>query len=92
MMVRALKNLKFRTAKGIIEIRHGQVFKPADPERLIKVGLVEPVIDKPYWQLPDGSCYACYGLESWLSVHGVTVCARCHPPAHDNLVVKWGTA
>lgn len=31
----------------------------------------------------DGSpkCFACGGREWWKSVHGVTVCRRCHPPA-----------
>jgi hypothetical protein len=25
----------------------------------------------------------------WLSIHGVTVCGLCHPPAHGGLVSRW---
>lgn len=47
---------------------------------------------RPYWQRADGSCCACNGTESWLSIHGVTICGRCHPPANDRLVALWGNA
>jgi len=27
------------------------------------------------------TCYCCKGTDFWLSIHGGTVCRRCHPPA-----------
>ena len=96
MTVRALKLLKFKTRNGVIEIRPGQAFRPADPQKLIKAGLAIPVVDQvgnPFWQRPDGTCYACHGREAWLSVHGILICGRCHPPATPALVKEWkGTA
>src|SRR3972149_1387052 len=50
MKVRALRKLRFKTSKGEIFIKHGQVFKPSDPSdasELIKGGFVEPVILPP---------------------------------------------
>lgn len=93
MTVRALRPLKFKTRNGIIEIRQGQTFKPADPERLIKAGLVEPVIERPWWQRPDGRCYACGSRDAWRSIYKLT-CARCHPPAIPDIAMEWtrGTA
>jgi len=41
---------------------------------------------KNTWTPPD-KCYCCGGHEWWLSVHGVTVCATCHPPAAESLVL-----
>ena len=50
-------------------------------------------VNRPYWQRPDGSCYGCNGREYWQSIHGVTVCARCHPPGCEKLVAhRYGTA
>ena len=34
-------------------------------------------------------CYSCKRSRFWHSIHGVTVCARCHPPASPRLVVQW---
>jgi hypothetical protein len=34
-------------------------------------------------------CCACRGFLFWLSVHGVKVCAACHPPASPNVVRAW---
>ena len=36
-----------------------------------------------------GPCRACTGTRFWQSVHGVTVCALCHPPADEKLVAEW---
>lgn len=44
MRVKALQKLIFNTSKGQITVEAGQSFKPADPEKLIKAGLVEPLI------------------------------------------------
>jgi hypothetical protein len=30
-------------------------------------------------------CRCCSGSDFWTSVHGVTICRRCHPPAHHSL-------
>lgn len=98
MKVKALRKIIFHTSKGEVIVKPGQVFKPSKPEELIKAGVAEPVIlppdqvGRPYWQRQGGSCYVCHSTEIWLSVHGVTVCARCHPPGHDRLVTKWGNA
>ena len=32
------------------------------------------------------ACRACRESRFWVSVYGVTVCARCHPPASSRLV------
>ena len=34
-------------------------------------------------------CYSCKRSRFWHSVYGVTVCARCHPPASPHLVERW---
>lgn len=34
-------------------------------------------------------CCACRGFIFWLSVHGVKVCATCHPPASPRIVRAW---
>ena len=34
-------------------------------------------------------CRACTGSRYWVSIHGVTVCGKCHPPASSNLVARW---
>ena len=34
-------------------------------------------------------CYACKTSRFWLSIHGVTVCAKCHPPGSPDLVAEW---
>lgn len=44
----------------------------------------------PYWQRPDGTCRVCNNTESWLSIYGVIVCGRCHPPASEALVTQCG--
>lgn len=46
MRLRALKQLKFSTSRGIVVIESGQVFKPADPQRLIDEGLAELITEK----------------------------------------------
>jgi hypothetical protein len=33
-------------------------------------------------------CYSCRGKDFWLSVHGVKVCRKCHPPADGAEVSK----
>jgi hypothetical protein len=33
--------------------------------------------------------YGCGGHRFWVSVHGITVCATCHPPADPTLVAEW---
>ncbi len=37
----------------------------------------------------DGPCYCCHRTRFWLSVYGVMICATCHPPAVETLVVRW---
>ena len=88
MKVRALRELRFKTSKGEITVKPGQVFKPAEPEKLIKAGVAEPVIEKPYWQKLDGSCRVCRTTGAWLSIHNVLVCFTCHPPGCEKLVAQ----
>jgi hypothetical protein len=33
-------------------------------------------------------CHCCRGHRFWISVHGATVCATCHPPATGVLVAS----
>lgn len=35
------------------------------------------------------ACHACRERRFWRSVHGAVVCAACHPPAAEDLVVEW---
>lgn len=37
----------------------------------------------------DGACYVCGGCEWWLSIYGVVVCCRCHPPPVPELVSQY---
>jgi hypothetical protein len=38
---------------------------------------------------PDAvSCPACYGTDFWISLAGVRVCERCHPPADERIVAR----
>ncbi len=37
----------------------------------------------------EGTCPACSGLRRWRSIHGVTGCATCYPPAAPELVAAW---
>jgi len=104
MKIRALKELRFKTSRGEIFIKHGQVFKPSDPSdasELIKGGFAEPAelppdknAEIPGWQRPDRSCYVCHSTGSWVSIYGVILCSRCHPPACPEIVKEWlhGTA
>jgi hypothetical protein len=39
--------------------------------------------------LPMRPCYACQGVEFWISRYGAVVCKRCHPPANVSLVTEW---
>lgn len=48
-----------------------------------------PKVARPPWLTKEGFCYVCKGRRFWLSVHGVLVCARCHPPASPKLVARW---
>ena len=34
-------------------------------------------------------CFACHERRFWHSIYGVTICAKCHPPATDRLVDHW---
>jgi hypothetical protein len=34
-------------------------------------------------------CMACQNRRFWRSVHGVVICAKCHPPAAPSLVAEW---
>lgn len=62
------------------------------PDENVIETITDAVPYRPHWQRLNGSCYACHGFDYWLSVHGVMVCSRCHPPACDGLVVRWGNA
>jgi hypothetical protein len=48
--------------------------------------------DIPPLPLPppkDPSCPVCGRRERWVSIHGVSVCGYCHPPASPELVARW---
>ncbi len=36
-----------------------------------------------------GPCYCCGGRRFWVSKHGPIGCARCHPPATHEGIVRW---
>jgi amino acid transporter len=37
----------------------------------------------------SGGCRSCNGTRFWLSIHCAFICATCHPPAHQSIVVEW---
>jgi hypothetical protein len=37
----------------------------------------------------DPSCPVCGRRVRWVSIHGISVCGRCHPPASQELVARW---
>lgn len=41
-----------------------------------------------FFQHP-GSCPTCRGKVWWVNVCHVRICATCHPPAADSLVLEW---
>ena len=52
--------------------------------------VIEMRVVKHQWERPqDNRCPCCKGSIFWWSVHGVRVCATCHPPAAPWLVAKW---
>ncbi len=87
-----LKPVKRRKGNSLYEVFPGTVLDITNrgkAQDLIRAGIIKPItedIRRPFWQHPDGSCHACYGIEAWLSVYGVWVCKRCHPPATDEVV------
>ena len=34
-------------------------------------------------------CFGCRGTCFWESTHGVTLCARCHPPPTPEIELRW---
>ena len=95
MTVLVLKPFKGKSKGTIKYYAPGQqiTVRPDRVSGLLREGfamLIESTdqVGSPYWRRADGSCYACGSTESWLSIYGVTVCARCHPPAHEKLVEK----
>jgi len=95
MRVRALRKITFHTSKGVVVVMPGQIFKPADPIKLLDASVVAvlPLVSRPLWQRPDGRCFACGSREAWRSIYKMT-CARCHPPATPDIVKEFmrGTA
>ena len=78
MKIRALKELRFKTSRGEIFIKHGQVFKPSDPSdasELIKGGFVEPVI------LPPDQVGRPYAAKIYSKILDDTVWVLTHPSA-----------
>lgn len=78
MKVRALRGLRFKTSKGEIFIKHGQVFKPSEPSdasELIKGGFVEPVI------LPPDQAGRPYAAKIYSKILNDTVWVLTHPSA-----------
>jgi hypothetical protein len=35
------------------------------------------------------ACLSCGSRRRWRSIHGVTICALCHPPVNPELVAEW---
>ena len=60
------------------------------PEDLTALRANKPVILR---QLESGAirlvCFACKERRFWLSTHGATICAKCHPPGSPKLVARW---
>jgi hypothetical protein len=60
--------------------KHAQLLGEKNPEKLRGIfescGHPEPKKKESFL-----TCYSCLGKDFWLSVHGVKVCRKCHPPA-----------
>lgn len=37
----------------------------------------------------NSACYTCGSRRWWISIYGVRICSRCHPPASPDLVREW---
>jgi hypothetical protein len=48
-----------------------------------------PVENSGISSLPAKPCGACHSQRFWVSIHGATVCAVCHPPASPRLLRQW---
>ena len=75
-----------------LRLRPGSALTRADLDvlRSRKADVLAILRDEP---APHSSrrltCFACKSVRFWQSIHGVTVCATCHPPAHPDLVARW---
>ena len=84
-------------ARGIVLVAEGDRLRCRPRSLLTTEDLTTLRANKPALldRLANGAgarrviCYACHGSCFWLSIHGVTVCGPCHPPASLDLVVKW---
>lgn len=48
-----------------------------------------PAEGAAYSSFPAKPCGVCHSRRFWVSVHSVTTCATCHPPASPRLVRQW---
>ena len=50
---------------------------------------VNPVNGTTNLTNPPEPCFTCQQVRFWRSIHGVMVCAACHPPTKPELVAEW---
>ena len=71
------------------DIRSIAILKAQFGVKILSVENWEPRLDPAQGATGRKHCRACHGTRFWLSIHGVTVCGICHPPASSNLVARW---
>lgn len=75
-------------AEGRADIERIAKLKLAFDATILSIGDdTQPFLGKP--QPAREACFACRGRRFWLSIYGVRVCARCHPPGRPDLVAEW---
>jgi hypothetical protein len=43
---------------------------------------------RQYEQQNKPVCHCCGGTDFWISVHAISICRRCHPPASSSVINK----
>ncbi len=71
------------------DIRSIAILKAQFGVKILSVENWEPRLGPAQEATGPKHCRACHGTRFWLSIHGVTVCGKCHPPASSNLVARW---
>lgn len=72
---KGLKGFKGVESEGLKPLRP---LKPAEEEMKSITAIEGETPASPEQPTP---CYCCHGQDFWLSIHGVTICRHCHPPA-----------
>lgn len=60
---------------------------PAAPANR-RVLVLPPELPRRAIPADSSTCYTCDGTAFWISLAGVRICERCHPPAYEKIVAR----